>query len=119
MSLNRRIFFWAGLLAVFFNSQAGAQWQLSLDTYTGRDNNLLRYYNPVADAIFSPQIEIAYLGAQTRFYYNYDQTRIIENDQYNFSVQQAGVDFTAGNAMKIGHYLGANLNRRSNQPDYD
>jgi hypothetical protein len=68
---------------------------------------------------FSPQIEIAYLGAQTRFYYNYDQTRIIENDQYNFSVQQAGVDFTAGNAMKIGHYLGANLNRRSNQPDYD
>jgi hypothetical protein len=119
MIRNRHIFLWTGLIVAFLVSRAGAQWRLSLDTYTGQENNLLRYYNPVADAIFSPQVEIAYLGAQTRFYYNYNQTRILENDQYNYSVQQAGIDLMAGNEMKFGHYLGMNLNRRRNQPDYD
>ncbi len=119
MIRNQRIFLWAGVTAVFLVSRAGAQWQFSLDTYAGQDNNLLRYFNPVADAIFSPQLEIAYLGNQTRFYYNVDQTRMIENNHYNYSVQRAGIDFMAGNEMELGHYLGVNLNRRLNQPDYD
>ncbi|MFH1212612.1 MAG: hypothetical protein V1681_00860 [Candidatus Neomarinimicrobiota bacterium] len=118
MTLNQRFFLTLGLVISLAVIPAQAQWQLSIGTYAGQDANLLRYYNPVGDVILSPQAEIAYLGARTRFYYNHDLTRIVENDQYNYSMQQAGIDFIAGDEMDVSHYLGARFSMRQDAADY-
>lgn len=114
----KRFLYWLGLVMTFWIVPAGAQWQLSLDTYTGQENNLLRYYNPVSDVIFSPQFEIAWLGTESRLFYNYNLTQLSENKEYNYSVQQVGIDFIAGNDMGLSHYLVANFNLRRDEPDY-
>lgn len=118
MKLYRSLKLLSWLLVTLATIPAQAQWQLALDTYVGQDNNLLRYFNPVRDLIVSPRVEIAYLGAQTRYYYIHDLIHIVDNDQYSFTTHNAGIDWIREDQKNIKHYLAANFEMRQDQPDF-